>query len=159
MPVFDFHNDWRNWQFHPVKKSPKVGGDSEGPVFSGYLWIWLALALGLTILTALCCWWYFRDNDEKDSGPLAPAMQLLTVGARLLGYLFHRRSKTDSSSDKGSGSVSDGLVQPESGSDQRRTSGIVAETGDGIEMTVLVPQKDGPSSSLTPRNVNPGDIV
>lgn len=59
MPIFGWTNDWRDWRYGPVIKSSGGGdsGDSGAadqsgqPVFSGYFWIWLACAFGLSVIT------------------------------------------------------------------------------------------------------------
>lgn len=65
MPIFGWTNDWRNWRYHPTTKgssssSADLGAvdQSDQPVVSGYVWIWLAFSVGLSILTFSV--FYFR---------------------------------------------------------------------------------------------------
>lgn len=65
MPIFGWTNNWRNWRYHPTTKSNSgssadlgTADQSDQPVVSGYIWIWLAFSAGLSILTFSV--FYFR---------------------------------------------------------------------------------------------------
>lgn len=60
MPIFGWTNDWRDLRLSPVTKSSVGGGgsgdsgaadQSDQPVVSGYVWVWLAFSAGLSVIT------------------------------------------------------------------------------------------------------------
>jgi len=75
MPVFDFKNDWRDWRYHPVpsaesNKSSTTAGDEKPaellPVFSGYFWIYAAIAIGTMFFTFFLCWMFIGGTSPDD---------------------------------------------------------------------------------------------
>ncbi|KFA73447.1 hypothetical protein S40288_10887 [Stachybotrys chartarum IBT 40288] len=70
MPVFNFENDWLDWRFQRVNGSSGSRDDPVGaaspdsaPVFSAYFWIWLVVAILLTLVT----FGTFRSNLPRNT--------------------------------------------------------------------------------------------
>jgi hypothetical protein len=75
MPVFDFKNDWRDWRYHPVPSAESnrfstTAGDEKPaevlPVFSGYFWIYAAIAIGSMFFTFFLCWMFIGGTSADD---------------------------------------------------------------------------------------------
>ena len=72
MPVIQFPNDWRNWQFQEVFKGGNGGSGSGSdastgpalPIFSGYFWIYLGLSIAFTLATIVGWWWFTSTKQE-----------------------------------------------------------------------------------------------
>jgi len=75
MPIFQFPNDWRNWQYHKVSMddSSQAGtgnsssnvetGGTHPPVFSGYFWIYLGISIALTFVVLQLV--FYRDTRSR----------------------------------------------------------------------------------------------
>lgn len=59
MPIFGWTNDWRDWRYNPTKSSSDGSADSgavdqsDQPVVSGYVWIWIIFSAGLSLITCI----------------------------------------------------------------------------------------------------------
>lgn len=78
MPVFGWTNDWRNWRYRPTTKSSSgssadlgTADQSDQPVVSGYIWIWLAFSAGLSILTFSVFYFRVYRNLHSRKGNIA----------------------------------------------------------------------------------------
>ncbi|KAI0849269.1 hypothetical protein F5Y00DRAFT_261739 [Daldinia vernicosa] len=76
MPIFQWSNDWRDWRYRPVDNgnssssgpsSGAPGGTMAPPVVSGYIWIYISISIGLTMVTFLVFRFYMklRNRDKK----------------------------------------------------------------------------------------------
>ncbi|KAK0611743.1 hypothetical protein B0T14DRAFT_439727 [Immersiella caudata] len=75
MPVFDFKNDWRDWRYKPVPSTKSNNSSTTGedrkpaeelPVFSGYFWIYAAIAIGTMFFTFFLCWMFIGGTSADD---------------------------------------------------------------------------------------------
>ncbi|KAK3937002.1 hypothetical protein QBC46DRAFT_268482, partial [Diplogelasinospora grovesii] len=89
MPVFSFQSDWKNAQFVSVgdnssgSSNSASGGNtlgSNGPVFSGYFWIWLLFSGVLTACTIFIWWLATRGDGSSDDSLLSWLSSVISHG-------------------------------------------------------------------------------
>jgi hypothetical protein len=68
MPVFQFTYDWRDWRFYQVNNSTSTIPPMP-PVFSGYFWVYLGIAIFLTLVTIIG-WSWFTDIPKNEQTPV-----------------------------------------------------------------------------------------
>ncbi|KAI0593287.1 hypothetical protein F4775DRAFT_578469 [Biscogniauxia sp. FL1348] len=79
MPIFQWSNDWRDWRYLPVDdgngssttSDPSSPNDTMSPpVVSGYVWIYLSISIGLTLITYFGFRFYIRYRDRVKGSPV-----------------------------------------------------------------------------------------
>ncbi|KAH9994057.1 hypothetical protein F4779DRAFT_637101 [Xylariaceae sp. FL0662B] len=91
MPIFQWTNDWRDWRYQPVASGNASSSTSDtntddSPVVSGYIWIYIGIAAGLTIVTFVSFFLYIsKEIYNNPSKPQAQASPLLVLLSNVRG--------------------------------------------------------------------------
>ncbi|KAH7311314.1 hypothetical protein B0I35DRAFT_63030 [Stachybotrys elegans] len=177
MPVFRYENYWRDWRYRPVENNTGEdgNGDSENgsaPVFSGYFWIYLGVAIALTLTTFFTCVTFIQNSGSGGAsgersqpilssflhhmtGPIRSGVQFLGSLARTLSLYSRstqaRVEQTSSNTPRDESQVSSGERFSFSYRRRRRSS----RNSDGLEMTAQrQPTASGSNIGVTQRTVS-----
>ncbi|OTA98249.1 hypothetical protein M426DRAFT_326134 [Hypoxylon sp. CI-4A] len=97
MPIFQWSNDWRDWRYRPVdsgntSSGSDPGGSADGtqpPVVSGYIWIYLAISIGLTFTTFFGFRLYMELRNHERGTPIS----LILTRVLFFGSIKHVSEK------------------------------------------------------------------